>query len=462
MADEGQAARFGLRLRLTALATVGLAIGLAIGAFVFIGLLDYTLRRTVDTAASKTADDVAMLIGAGNIPDPIPVSGPGAIVQVVQADGRVRAGSSSADRLVSILRPETLDDARAGKKFTVSGDRVGDSGRWRVVAVGAGLANDPLTVVVAVPAAESLDSVRVVRRTLLLAFPLVIAASGVGTWLLVGRALRPVEALRRGAAEITDSERDARLPVPRSRDEVHRLAVTLNAMLERIAATGRRQREFVADVAHELRSPLASLRTQLEVAQRTGDHEVAADALLEAERLSSIVDDLLLLARADEGKLGAHRMPVDVLSCAREIAPKTSLRDGIHIYVDEGRLYALADPGHLRRILTNLIENAARHAESQVHVSATQARAGWIDIVVGDDGPGIPMGQWRRVFERFTRLDDARARDVGGSGLGLPIVAELVAVAGGRVSLADARPHGLRVVVRLPTARDTDGQVSAS
>jgi signal transduction histidine kinase len=260
-----------------------------------------------------------------------------------------------------------------------------------------------------------------------------------------------------------------RLPVPDSRDEIHRLAVTLNGMLARLEAGRSRQRAFVADAAHELRSPLANMRTELEVAQRlAGDTDwphLAADLLTDVERLSRLVDDLLLLARADEEPPPPrHLAEVDLGELARQVAgarttarvPVTAVLDGAD---DVG---VTGDADALRRVVDNLVDNAVRHARSEVRVEVgvepgldplDGAAAGRALIAVVDDGPGIPAGDAQRVFERFTRLDDARSRDAGGAGLGLAIVAELVRRHGGAVCLRDASP-GLRAEVLLPRGRD--------
>jgi signal transduction histidine kinase len=251
-----------------------------------------------------------------------------------------------------------------------------------------------------------------------------------------------VEALRAGAEEITGARTGDRLPVTDAQDELHRLAVTLNDMLDRLDVARRRQRAFVADAAHELRNPLASLRTQLEVAERRGGGlppEGLADLVAETERLSRLVDDLLLLARLDETAPGrAPSVTVGDLVAGAGVPVSVDVPAGVRV------------PADLRRVLVNLVDNAVRHAASRVAVTVS-TDGGEVVLVVTDDGPGIAAGDRERVFERFTRLDDARGREQGGAGLGLAIVRELVGGHGGTVSLGDAGP-GLRVEVRLPSA----------
>ena len=248
---------------------------------------------------------------------------------------------------------------------------------------------------------------------------------------------------------------------------MHLLAVTLNGMLDRLEAARTRQREFVADAAHELRSPLTNMRTQLEVAQHLGssaDPELVNDLLTDTKRLARLVDDLLLLARTDDSAEIARPVPVDLTALLLDAAARYPV---VAVSLPEDPLWTSGDPDALLRIITNLLDNAVRHAASSVSLSASSVSSptssvsstsssggGLILVTVTDDGPGIPAGDRERVFERFTRLDDARARDDGGSGLGLAIVRELVRRHGGRVRLLDAPSGGpgLLVEVDLPAA----------
>jgi signal transduction histidine kinase len=268
---------------------------------------------------------------------------------------------------------------------------------------------------------------------------------------VVGAALRPVEELRTGAETITGGGSSDRLPVPNSQDEIHRLAVTLNDMLDRLARARARQRAFVADAAHELRSPLANMRTELEVAQRIGVPARVDDLLVDIERLTRLVDDLLLLARADDEPAPARTEPVELGALLRETAEHYGAAR-VPVTVAGGPpQWTSGDPQALRHVLTNLVDNAVRHATSRVTLAGVPD-----GFTVIDDGPGIAPADRERVFERFTRLDDARARDAGGAGLGLAIVQELVRRHGGTVTLADAHP-GVRARVRLPVPPSTPG-----
>ncbi|GGL17024.1 two-component sensor histidine kinase [Mangrovihabitans endophyticus] len=447
--------RLSLRARLTGASALALAFGLAAGGVVLVAVLNFALLRAINTEALDTARAVANLVNQDALSDPVPVS-PGMQVQVVDARGRVLAVSATADRLVPILYPEELDRLSDGSGTVIPGSRIGLRGETRVVVVSAGLPSDPVRVLVARSTADVAQGVHLLRITLLIAFPLLVVLLALVSWRVAGAALRPVEALRRGAEDITGGTRHGRLPVPGSRDEIHRLAVTLNGMLHRLETARVRQRAFVADAAHELRSPLTNMRTEIEVAQHLRDDTdwpaLSVDLLADVHRLSRLVDDLLLLARADDG--GTPHVPVERVDLVGLLAAMAARYPAV-AFSSPARSSAvttwevLGDPDALSRVVANLLDNAVRHAE---HVRLTLAADGaYRTFSVIDDGPGIAPADRERVFDRFTRLDDARARDAGGTGLGLAIVRELVRRHDGTVALADARP-GLRVDVRLPAA----------
>ncbi|MFC3505344.1 sensor histidine kinase [Micromonospora krabiensis] len=457
-----------------AIGVLGLSVGLALGGLVLIGVLGFVLQRSVDNEAFRTADAVALLAAEDALPDPLPVAGGQLRVQVVDAQGRVRAASIDADRLVPMVRAERLEPDQR-QRLVVSGERVGLAGPVRVVTVPAGTAADPLTVLVAKSLSDVRHSTHVVGTILLVSFPLLVAVLAAVAWRVVGATLRPVEALRRGAEEITGRAGPGRLPVPASRDEVHRLAVTLNGMLDRLESARQRQRAFVADAAHELRSPVTNIRTELEVAQRLGDRTdwaaVTDNLLADTERLSRLVDDLLLLARLDEsdaapstgaasassGAAGVGARAVGPVELGDLIATVAARYPSPPVRVEPPGepLWTVGHPDELRRVLTNVVDNAVRHARTRV-VLAVGTEGAYHRVTVTDDGPGIPPADRERVFDRFTRLDDARARDAGGAGLGLAIVRELVRRSGGTVTLGDADGPGLRVSLRLPALPATD------
>ncbi len=447
--------RLGLRTRLMVIGLSGLTVALAVGGFVFYNALLFSITRTLDNEALSAAGQVAAMVDADQIPDPIPISG-AQIVQIIDQQGRVVGGSVTADRLTPLLRPTELAAAVGGSAITVSGARAGLDGPLRVVGVAAGPADDRRHIVVALQIRDLDHSTSVLRVALLIGFPVLVALLGAIAWRVIGWTLRPVEGLRAAAERISGTGRSESLPVPTSNDEIRSLAETLNSMLARLSAARARQRDFVADAAHELRSPLASIRVQLEVAQHLGRNgTLPAEVLLDVERLSAVVEDLLFLARVDADARGpANPTSFDVRELLREIAAENT---GHSVVVTRGpgpAVEIIADRDEIRRAITNLVANSLRYADARVELDVDRDVQN-VAISVADDGPGIAVADRERIFERFTRLDDARARDSGGSGLGLPIVRELIRRAGGTLAFQDV-PTGSRVEVLLPVAHRLD------
>ncbi|MDI6104852.1 HAMP domain-containing sensor histidine kinase [Actinoplanes sp. NEAU-A12] len=428
---------------------MAVVLGLSAGGVLLIVVLGYAQVRAEHSEAMATARGVAALIDRNSLPRLIAVA-PNVQVQVIDEDNKVAAVSATArDQLVPMLTPEQLDGLADGHEVPIAGYLIGYEGTASVVQLTAGPPTAPLRILVARSTEEIAQSVHVLRITLLILYPLLAALLAAVLWRVLGAALRPVDALRAGAEEITDGTRAGRLPVPDSHDEVHRLAVTLNDMLHRLDAARARQRAFVADAAHELRSPLTNMRTELEVAQHLPDDTdwpaLTDDLLADVQRLSRLVDDLLLLARSDEGVITARVEEIDLGQLVGEAVQRYP---GVEFDEPGKPLPLLAEPDALARVVTNLLDNACRHRRETVAVAVAEDGSDLL-VVVTDDGPGIPEEDRQRVFQRFTRLDDARARDAGGSGLGLAIVRELVRRHRGAVTLGDAHP-GLRVEVRLP------------
>ncbi len=309
-------------------------------------------------------------------------------------------------------------------------------------------------------------SVAGVRESLEVAFPVLVGAAGLLAWLLAGRALRPVEAIRAEVEAITASTLDRRVPVPPSGDEVARLADTMNLMLDRLEDASNRQQRFVADASHELRSPVTAIRTELEVAQRTARPEdwpeVAERLLREEARLEAVIADLLLLASLDEPVPGADAVVIDLAELATEEARRRApQRANVAIEVDApAPVLVQGNRTQLHRVLANLLDNAGTHARATVRV-AVHERDGQARLLVDDDGPGIPGADRERVFERFTRLDEHRARrgTAGGAGLGLSLVRGIVDRHGGSTRVDTAPLGGARMVLDLPLA---NGHTSAA
>ncbi|WP_310739447.1 ATP-binding protein [Microbispora sp. H10830] len=445
--------RQSLRFRVTAAATAVLALALAVSAYVFVAVLGEALVRGIDDQVYQRGREIVALSDANRLSDPV-VSVDNTIVQVLDRDGRIVDATPNTDRLVPLLPAGAREAAvRTGAPRFLDGRPYALPGPLRVRALSA---DRGVTVIVARSFGEVESSLVTTGHVLIAGMPLLLALLAAVSWLVVGRTLRPIALLRRGAAEVGATARSRRLPVPEARDEVHALATTLNDMLGRLEEADARQRALVSDAAHELRSPLASIRLQLEVALSHPEgqdwKETAEGVLEDTLRLSRLAEDLLALARLDEGRLG-RREPVDLAEMARRTAERYGLGLDLAPGVSDGVAspVVLGDALDLRRVLANLVDNALRHAASAVRIGV-RAGGSVAELTVTDDGPGIPPEERERVFDRFTRLDDARSRDDGGAGLGLAIVRTTVEAHGGTVHLEDASP-GLRAVVRLPLAR---------
>jgi signal transduction histidine kinase len=444
--------RRSLRARLTLATSAGLALALALAAVLLLSALHASLVRALDLSARQGAVEVAALLNQGRLPSPVPVA-PGTLtIQVLDATGRITNISPGADRLVPMLPPaQARAAARTGQARTLAGPPLGLPSLLRVVAVGAAGHH---VVIAAISYTQASDSLATLAKVLVIGTPLLFGLLALATWLLTGYTLRPIAALRRGAAEVTGTGVPRALPVPPARDEVRLLAVTLNDMLSRLAEAQQRQRDLVSDTAHELRSPIASIRAQLEVALDHPDGldwtETARDVHADTLRLARLTEDLLLLARLDGQPL--RRKPTDLAAVCESVAARyATARVPVRTEAaDPGeRCVVTGDQDALARLLVNLLDNAVRHAASRVCVSV-RADGGWAVLTVTDDGPGIAPEDAERAFGRFARLDDARSRSgEEGAGLGLAIVKSTAEAHGGSVSLADAGP-GLRATVRLP------------
>lgn len=452
-------ARLSLRGRLMLIGVFGVAIALALGSVALYGVLSVLSYRTLDANARATASDVASLVQAARLPDLIPVTG-SQVVQVVDARDRVVSASVNSDRLTALLQPAELRRALLGEPVVVPGSRAGLASPLRVLAVRAGPDVAPVSVLVGQQFDDIQHSQRILGLTLVASYPVLLLVLALMAWRAMGATLRPVESMRASAERISGAGRDERLPVPKSRDEIQRLAVTLNAMLDRLAVSRARQRSFVADAAHELRSPLASMQTQIDVAEHLGDDlPLVADLRAEVSRMTRLVEDLLALARLDSDASATVDVgPVPVSSLLEDVAERYQ-RTRVPVVTGSSPLVVRARTDDVRRALANLIDNAVRHARSAVEVTA-YAEYERVVIAVVDDGVGVPAADRSRVFERFARLDEGRDRDAGGAGLGLAIVAELTSRNGGAVRLGEAPQGGLCAELLLPRGGQHPGSLT--
>lgn len=441
--------RWSLRVRLAAAATA--AVGCALGAAgaILVARETSTLHASLTSAVTRRVERVSDLLALG-APPVTAVAGAGvqgAAIQVLGRAGEVLASSADLTGQGPVFSFPVL------RRLTVR--EIGHlpvGGEAQFMVAGTALSNgDRIYAGLSTGIAD--QSIAALIRTLLLGLPVLIGLLGLAGWQLIGRALRPVERLRWQAEGITVTDLHRRLDVPAGRDELHGLAVTLNDMLIRLDSSSSAQRQFVADAAHELRSPLAGILAAMEITATriTGGSagELATELLPEARRLSRLVEDLLRLARMDAGPRltrGAVDLEELVFAEVRRVRALGVARVQ-ESSVDAARVCGDADA--LTRVVGNLLDNAVRHANGSVEVSV-QRHGRTAELVVADNGAGIDLADRERVFNRFTRLDDSRSRDAGGSGLGLAIVQDVVRTHNGSVFVDERPGGGARFHVHLP------------
>src|SRR5262245_30171035 len=451
MAGRRQVLFGTVRARMTILATLVAVIAVGISAVALLIVLRHSLERAGDDAAKPRAQDLATLATTGTLPELLTVPNDEDVAQVVDASGAVLAGSAGhTGRAIATFAPEGAGPVVRTVRDVPDDHELTD---FRVWAQQARTRDGPVTVYVGTSLESVNDTIATVRVLLLLILPPLLALLAVASWVRVGRALRPVEAIRAEVADISGRALDRRVPVPPSRDEISRLASTMNEMLDRLQAASERQRKFVAHASHELQSPIAALRTQLEVAlaqpATTDWAATSSDLLAESRHMERLVRDLLFLARNDGEEAVRRIEPVDLDDIVLEEAAR--LRSTARIRVDASGVSAAPLCGNrdeLTRLVRNLLENAEHPAESRVRIRLS-AEGHEINLVVEDDGPGVPLAERERIFQRFARLDEARSRHNGGTGLGLAIVKEITERHGGTVCVETAAP-GARFAVRLP------------
>jgi signal transduction histidine kinase len=450
----------GVRPRTTVLAVLVVGLVLALVLVVLAQQTRNRLERTLTSTAETRAGDLALQWEDGRLPDLIPGVANDVVAQVILDDGTLVATSPGLEPLgpFADLRPApgVVQKATSPDLLEPLEDvpNIEDEGPYRIVARGATGPEGTGVVFVAVSLESSQQALGVLRPLLLIGFPFLLLAVGATVWLLTGRALQPVEAMRREADAISVAELDRRLPVPESRDEVHRLAVTLNDMLERLEASTKRQRRFVSDASHELKSPVAAIRAMIDVAEADPDFDdwqrLLEDVRFEDERLERLVSDLLALARWDEGYRPPQPVDVDLDHIAGMLAGPIAATHGVSADLTSlGAARVSGDPRALETMVRNILDNAARHAKSAVWVETGMSN-GTVQVAVSDDGPGVDPGDRDRVFERFVRLDEGRSRSEGGTGLGLAVSRAIAQAHGGSIEFVDGRYEGATVVVTLP------------
>ena len=454
-------ARLPIRLRVTAAFTAAMAIVLAaLGVFLYVTLRN-DLDHTIDEGLRSRVGDVRAAARAAE-GDPVEIGRRSTIdqtegfTQIVDVHARVLSGTPRlhgrrlitlaelrAARTHSVLSEVDLPPPRGGRARIIASPLATSRTRRDVVIVGALLD-------------DRNESLRRLLGLILLGFPIALLIVAWAGYTAITAALRPVKMMTRRAAAISSETPGQRLPLPATQDEIHELGDTLNDMLERLEAAFEHERRFVADASHELRTPLSVLKSELELALRSGRsaeelHTALASASEETDRVVQLAEDLLVIARSDEGALVVHSQVVearDLLDAARSRFAGRADERGRSIELDAPDMVFEADPLRIEQALGNLVDNALRHGGGTVTLAARSLN-GEIELSVEDEGEGFPPEFRDRAFERFARADVARSR--GGAGLGLAIVQAIVRAHGGSAEVTEpADGRGARVVLRLP------------
>lgn len=443
---SGRRRQAGVRIRVTLVATAVVAAALIVGAVALWATVRISLYDGLLEGARQDASAVSSQIeeGGGSALGELDDD---RLLQVVDATGAVIAHSEGAPLtpvipLAPVKNPERI---------------VHLGGTTYLVALES--ANKDAVVIAGRQTRAADQTIAAVATSLAISVPVLVALVGAVSWIGAGRALAPVERMRRQVGDVTSTTLNRRVDEPGTHDEVDRLARTLNGMLARLDLAQASQRRFISDASHELKSPLAALRQYAELARDHPDRvdaaELSAAVLEEGSRLESLVQGMLVLARADEAALKLERRDVDLDDLMLDEAARLRSVNGPQVQTTGiTAVRVRGDHDLLSQLVRNLVDNAARHAHSRISLSVLQ-QSGSATLTVGDDGPGVPADARERVFERFVRLDPGRAREHGGSGLGLAIVAEIAHAHSGTVRIEqDPELGGAQVIVELPT--DTD------
>lgn len=448
-----------VRWRVTMIVAVVVGVTLLMGGYLLVQWVEATLVNDVRSRNDVALGSMARVLGEGQLPSELLVS---------QEDLERRLQAGGVSDLNEVLGSTFFYIDGAGLEAAGVNPVVDDHGR--IVLFGRGLLPPdegegyiessrplnsqvgPLTIHAVTPRADVSRSVRALSGALLVVLPALVFAAGGMAWVVAGRTLAPVAAMSRRVRELSATTLDERVPVPPSRDEMSELAETMNEMLERLERSANTQRQFISDASHELRSPIASIRAQLETALRYPDdvdwQSVVEVVLAENERLDHLVGNLLAMARLEEGRLG-RRSEVDMEEL---VLPQARRLTGVEVdvsAVSAGRVWG--NQGELTSVVRNLADNAARHARSTVSISLRE-EGPWVALRVADDGEGVAPAHRHRIFERFARLEEGRQRDRGGAGLGLSLSRRIVERHGGHLHVEDAPSGGACFVVMLPSA----------
>jgi heavy metal sensor kinase len=455
-----------IRARLTAWYTLFLAATIVgLGAFLVIELRT-DLRSTVDRQVRTGSGAIAQNYQVDGLTGFRQTSAAalrrsGSAAQVLSAGGQVIAEYGDVAHAPMISRKR--EDLALTGRLDLIDVRLGQARqRFRLLASPVVARTGPQLVVVAVPLQGVVEAVDRILNLLLIAGPVAMAVAGLGAWWLLRRALDPVERMRRKAEEIGYDQLHERLTVPKVRDEIGQLATTLNAMLDRLEAGVLANRQLIADASHELRTPLAAMRVELDVSLRDrrrtdAEREVLESVREDVDRMSRTVDNLITLARADEGRLDLLSDEVDLDQAldeaARPLRPLAEAK-GVRLRTTGEPCRSRGDEHRLQHALANLIENAIKFTPPGGEVTLSSWRRGdEVGVTVADTGPGIPPNECAHVFNRFYRVDRSRSRESGGSGLGLAICREIATAHGGRVWVESEEGRGSAFSLALPAGQ---------
>lgn len=451
-----------IRNRVTVATTLVVAIALLIAGVTLLLVLQQLLVGGLDNSLSSRARDLTSQSGSGTVKGTISgTAGDTSLVQIVSPNGTVIASTSNVAGEAPILpsRP-TL---RATATTTISDSPLDTGTEFRVLAEPIALPGGPGWIYVASSLGQVTSAVTQVRNLFLTGLPVVLLVIAAIAWLSVRQSLKPVESIRRRAAEITTADLSQRVPVPPGSDEIAQLAQTMNDLLGRIEQASTRQQQFVGDASHELRSPLTALQVQIDVALANATSSDFAAELApmsgQVKRMTMLIEDLLFLAKSTQARPMVLPALVDLDEIVSEEAERLRALGGPEIVTSV--LSAQRVEGSHRdisRMMRNVGDNAHDHAEVKICISLRVANR-FAEILVTDDGVGIAQSDQEKIFSRFSRLDGSRVRDSrgGGSGLGLSIARQIVESAAGSIFVRDRSDghKGAEFVIRLPIGRDS-------
>ncbi len=456
----------GLHVRARAAlgATSIVLISTAIGSGWLVANEQSMLIRSLDASGQLRINDIQSSLTDNVLPPEITVIGDDSgFLQLLDSQGHILSTTKNIAGEAAVIAPPIF---RGPKGDVVTENRVisaFDGVHFRVIAKQITVGSKTYSVTVGYSLEKTRTSIYYLIKLLVALNLLVTLLVYLVTWFVTGKALRPVEMMRSEVDQLSAKDLSRRVSVPRSDDEIGRLGKTLNSMLDRLEISDQRQRRFVSDASHELRNPLAGMRTQLEVEllyPDAGQVEEGRKALLRSTlRLQELTEDLLVLAVSDSDTPLTNRTELNLGEIAlREVE---DIRLSAGVLIDSSKVESVrvwGNESQLRRVIINLLDNANRFAESRIQVSIRTADDSAF-LEVADDGPGIPIADRERIFERFSRLDNSRSRHEGGTGLGLAIVKEIVLAHGGEIGLFEGK-SGAHFVIRLPLHLEVDTETS--